>query len=63
MRAGNPDPNRRWMGKACSVVTGPLKGYRCWVTDTHPSGVITVRYEARLQQAGQHHISELAFHE
>lgn len=63
MKEGNVDPHRGLVGKTCSVATGALKGYRAWVIDTHPSGVITVRYEARLQQPGKHRVEELAFHE
>ncbi|KAF5328634.1 hypothetical protein D9619_011616 [Psilocybe cf. subviscida] len=63
MREGNFDQHRSLMGKACSVTVGALKGYRAWVIDTHPSGIITVRYEARLQQAGKHPVEELAFHD
>ena len=63
MREGNFDPHRGLMGKACSVAIGPLKGYRGWVIDTNPNGMITVRHEARLQQPSQYPIDQLAFHE
>ncbi|KAF5312960.1 hypothetical protein D9619_002343 [Psilocybe cf. subviscida] len=62
MRGGNMDQHRALVGKPCSVAVGVLKGYRAWVIDTHPSGIITVRYEARLQQPGRHRVEELAFH-